>query len=104
MTERKGGGVLFDAHKCIGCRRCEEACMMQAIGHDEDTNTPIVCNHCGICARYCPHECLSVQEVPDWLDKKHDYEGQARARAETQGEQEAGERKGEVEVEGGGEK
>jgi Fe-S-cluster-containing dehydrogenase component len=76
LTERKGGGVLLDPNKCIGCRRCQEACMMQAIGYDADTRQPIVCAHCGVCARYCPHGCLSMQEVEDESQgKKSDYEG-----------------------------
>ena len=65
LIPRKGGGVTLDTHKCIGCRRCVSACIVQAIGFDEDTQKPIVCHHCGMCARYCPHECLTMQEVPD---------------------------------------
>lgn len=65
LSLRKGGGVLLDSHKCIGCRRCERACMAQAIGFDEEERLPIVCHHCGVCARFCPHGCLIVREVPD---------------------------------------
>lgn len=65
LTRRKGGGVLLDAQKCIGCRRCQRACLAQAIKFEDDTHGPIICHHCGICARYCPHDCLSVQEVED---------------------------------------
>ena len=75
LKERKGGGVILDPHLCIGCKRCRDACMMQAIFCDDETNTPIICHHCGVCARYCPHDCLSVQDVPDWQEKKPDYEG-----------------------------
>jgi formate hydrogenlyase subunit 6/NADH:ubiquinone oxidoreductase subunit I len=35
-----------------------------------------VCSHCGVCARYCPHECLSVQEVEDYQHKKENYVGE----------------------------
>ena len=63
LTPRKGGGVTLEPQKCIGCRRCEGACMAQAIGYDEDTRKPIVCHHCGLCSRYCPHGCLTMQEV-----------------------------------------
>ena len=65
LKARKGGGVLLDSQKCIGCRRCQQSCMMQAIKFDDDTHRPIVCNHCTVCSRYCPHDCLSVQEVED---------------------------------------
>ena len=65
LALRKGGGVLLDPQKCIGCRRCEKACVVQAIGYDPDERKPIICRHCGLCANYCPHGCLVVQEVPD---------------------------------------
>jgi ferredoxin len=47
--------------------------MMQAISYDEDTRQPIICHHCGVCSRYCPHECLSMQEVADF-EEKSDYQ------------------------------
>ena len=65
LAPRKGGGVTLDAPKCIGCRRCETACMVHAVGYDGDEHKPIVCHHCGICARYCPHGCLTMQEVQE---------------------------------------
>jgi len=37
--------------------------MVQAIKFVDDVKGPIVCSHCGVCARYCPHDCLSVQEI-----------------------------------------
>ena len=65
LALRKGGGVLLEASRCIGCRRCEKACIVQAISYDEDTCKPIICRHCGACASYCPHKCINVIEVPD---------------------------------------
>ena len=65
LQPRKGGGVLLDAAKCIGCRRCEAACIVQAIGYDEELRKPIICHHCGVCAQYCPHGCLVAEEVLD---------------------------------------
>jgi NAD-dependent dihydropyrimidine dehydrogenase PreA subunit len=26
---------------------------------------PLICHHCGMCAKYCPHECITQEEVPD---------------------------------------
>ena len=63
LTPRKGGGVLLDPQRCIGCRRCVSACMVHAIGFDLDNKIPIICHHCGSCAKFCPHGCLTMQAV-----------------------------------------
>ena len=65
LKPRKGGGVILDKSKCIGCRRCEGECMLHAIGYDADERLPMVCHHCGVCARFCPHGCLEMHEVED---------------------------------------
>ncbi len=65
LTNRKGGGVNFDQDLCIGCRKCEEACVVGAVQYDVVENKPIICKHCGVCVRFCPHECLVMKEVPD---------------------------------------
>ena len=63
LEKRKGGGVYVKAEKCIGCRKCQDACIMRAINFDNDTRRPIICRHCGICARFCPHGCLQMIET-----------------------------------------
>ena len=65
LRKRPGGGVLLEAEKCIGCRACDTACIMRAINFDEETNKPIICRHCGICARFCPHDCLQMIETDE---------------------------------------
>ena len=65
LENRKGGGVRVDKKKCIGCRRCEGACMLKAIDFDDDTGKPIICKHCGLCSKYCPHGCLTMEDVPE---------------------------------------
>jgi len=64
LENRSGGGVLLKADKCIGCRKCESACIMSAAHYDEVENQPIICKHCGVCARFCPHECLMMEDIP----------------------------------------
>jgi len=60
---RNGGGVLLAPEKCIGCRQCETACIMRAVNFDVETKKPIICRHCGICARFCPHDCLTMADT-----------------------------------------
>lgn len=65
LTQRKGGGVILNESLCMGCKRCLKACTAHAIGFDEQTNTPIICRQCRLCATYCPHKCLTMEEVPE---------------------------------------
>ena len=60
LEKRAGGGVVVKEEKCIGCRDCVTACIMRAINFDDETGKPIICSHCGVCARFCPHDCLQV--------------------------------------------
>lgn len=62
LTLRRGGGVVFHADKCQGCRACEVACSVNAIRMDSE-GYPIICTHCGYCTGYCPHNCISLKEV-----------------------------------------
>ena len=62
LEKRPGGGVILKAEKCIGCRKCETACIMRAVNFDNDTKKPIICRHCGVCTRFCPHNCLQMVE------------------------------------------
>ena len=63
LSKRPGGGVLLNHGQCIGCRKCEPACIMGAVNFDEETNKPIICKHCGVCTRFCPHDCLHMVET-----------------------------------------
>ena len=67
LEKRRGGGVIFKAEKCIGCRKCESACIVGAVNFDETDKKPIICKHCGVCVKFCPHECLRMEDVPDDL-------------------------------------
>lgn len=62
LVDRDGGGVHLLADKCIGCQKCVAACALGAVFFDSDTGKPIICKHCGVCPRFCPHECLEMEE------------------------------------------
>ncbi|RLG87446.1 MAG: [Fe-S]-binding protein [Thermoprotei archaeon] len=63
LRKRKGGGVIFDCGKCIGCGNCVEACPFGAVQWDFEENKPVICVHCGYCVNYCPHGVLAIEEV-----------------------------------------
>ena len=65
LEKREGGGVFVNNAQCIGCRKCVSACIMRAINFDEETQKPIICRHCGVCARFCPHDCLQMIEAEE---------------------------------------
>ena len=67
LERRQGGGVVCKADKCIGCRLCIANCIMGAVNFDDETKKPIICHHCGACARYCPHDCLQMVESEEVL-------------------------------------
>ncbi len=63
LKPRRGGGVVIDYDKCIGCGACAEACLIGAVMWDPNTNKPFICMHCGYCVNYCPHHVLGLEEV-----------------------------------------
>lgn len=67
LEPRKGGGVLVREDKCIGCRKCVDACIVSAVFFDELEQKPIICKHCGMCAKFCPHDCLRMEDVSNDL-------------------------------------
>lgn len=60
LVKRPGGGVILDKEKCVGCELCVTACTVDAIYFDRVASLPIVCKHCGVCVRFCPHRCLHL--------------------------------------------
>lgn len=63
LVKKEGGGVKLISDKCIGCKECMNACSARAVNFDEDKKEPIICGSCGICAKFCPHQCIQMTEV-----------------------------------------
>ncbi len=62
LEPREGGGVLLKKDRCIGCKKCVTACIVGAVNFDEVEHKPIICKHCGVCSKFCPHECLRMED------------------------------------------
>ncbi|HME55149.1 MAG TPA: 4Fe-4S binding protein [Candidatus Lokiarchaeia archaeon] len=65
LSLRKGGGVILNKAKCIGCKTCVGNCILGAIFWDSDIDKPMICIHCGICAKYCPHGVLALNKMTE---------------------------------------
>lgn len=65
LENRPGGGVILKKDLCIGCRKCQSACIAGAVFFDEENHLPIICRHCGVCTRFCPHGCLVMEDADD---------------------------------------
>jgi Fe-S-cluster-containing dehydrogenase component len=62
LIVRKDGGVKLDESKCIGCKNCVDACIVNAVYWDDEINKPMICIHCGYCVPYCPHGVLALEK------------------------------------------
>ena len=67
LSPREGGGVRLDTDACISCGKCRDSCTIGAVFWDDETNSPMICSHCGYCAGFCPHGVLQHKrkEVTD---------------------------------------
>lgn len=61
MVMKPGGGARLIKDKCIGCKKCVEACKIDYLEFDEGLKLPLMCTHCGMCVKFCPHGCLEVK-------------------------------------------
>ena len=62
LSPRDGGGVKLDENKCLGCGHCRKACVLGAVYWDQAANKPMICEHCGYCANYCPYGVLELRK------------------------------------------
>lgn len=62
LTLKEGGGVKLDPSKCIGCKACQKACIIDAVFWDEIHNKPLICSQCGYCVDYCPYDILELKK------------------------------------------
>ena len=63
LTKRRGGGVILNQSKCIGCKRCVDACIIGVIFWDDSNEKPVICVHCGYCTDFCPYGVIRMEEA-----------------------------------------
>lgn len=61
MTD-KTGVVRLNKKTCVGCLICVAECLRGYMFYNDELPTPFKCIACGICARNCPSEALSIVE------------------------------------------
>ncbi|MFA6239402.1 MAG: 4Fe-4S dicluster domain-containing protein [Candidatus Hydrogenedentales bacterium] len=85
LTTAENGAVVYDAHKCMGCRYCMVACPFEVPAYEyHDALTPRVrkCIFCfdrvknegkiPACAEMCPPMCLTYGKRSDLLALAHE--------------------------------
>jgi Fe-S-cluster-containing dehydrogenase component len=65
LYRAKNGVVRMDKTLCVGCLSCVGFCPIWAMRTHRDMVEPFKCVACGACARACPEEALSIQQVAD---------------------------------------
>lgn len=73
-SSRDFGKAVMDVCSvgCIGCRKCEKACPVQAI-HVVDNLAVFdyhICDNRGACFLACPTSCIAKRENRSWVNKK----------------------------------
>lgn len=62
LKVREVGGVIFQPHKCIGCKGCVEACTIGAVFWDDALGKPIICVYCGYCVEFCHYGVIELEK------------------------------------------
>lgn len=65
LEKRLGGGVIQKLENCVGCKECVKACSVGAAFFNEEKKKALICKQCGVCTRFCPHECLEMEDIND---------------------------------------
>jgi len=64
IRDEKTNAIIVDQKKCIGCKKCTEACPFDAINFIEKREAPLICDLCEgevECVNICPTEALRFE-------------------------------------------
>lgn len=60
--------IIINQDECIGCKRCVNACNVDALRLNEETKKAEAkyideCEFCLICEEQCPKQCIRVEPI-----------------------------------------
>jgi Fe-S-cluster-containing dehydrogenase component len=77
LSQREDGTIRVDEEKCNACRFCVGGCIIGAVNFDNETNLPLICDHCGgspACVEWCPTGALTIKDTQkDIKGKEMEY-------------------------------
>ncbi|MCL2425960.1 MAG: 4Fe-4S binding protein [Oscillospiraceae bacterium] len=62
LSQAPNGVVRLNKKSCVGCLICVGECLRNFFFYNNDLPTPFKCSACGICAKACPADALSISE------------------------------------------
>lgn len=62
LIQNETGGVRLIDTKCIGCRLCQQNCVIDAVFWNKEANKPVICVQCGYCVQFCPHDVIELRK------------------------------------------
>jgi len=61
LIPKTSGGVRLEKSKCIGCKLCQQTCVIDAVFWNKEENKPVICIQCGYCVGFCPHKVIDLR-------------------------------------------
>lgn len=65
ISRDKTGVVRIKKDLCVGCLSCVGFCPTLTMYYQEPNLEPFKCISCGLCAKECPADALSIEILPD---------------------------------------
>lgn len=68
LERDKEGRIFVNEEKCVGCRKCIEACIIGAIKLHPEKKVPQICDQCNgspLCVQKCPTKALTYVETEE---------------------------------------